>query len=248
MHYNRTTSPARHRRVTVGVEGRPGDSCRPLGRSRPPCRESSARASKSGRCCAGLSLTVQRGEVVGLLGPNGAGKTTCFYLMTGLMAADYGRVFLDGHDITGTANVPPRALGPRLSAAGGLNLSRTHGGEQHPRRAGSVRDRRATSASLCSTSCSRSSPSPTCAARLLSRSRAASAAVSRSHGRWPRSRASSCSTSRYRESTPSRSAEIRELVAHLKDRGIGVLLTDHNVREALDIVDRAYIINEGMPC
>ena len=87
----------------------------------------------------GLSLTVQRGEAVGLLGPNGAGKTTCFYLMTGLMAADYGRVFLDGHDITGASHVPPRPPRSGLPAAGGLDFSRAHGGEQHPRRAGGLR-------------------------------------------------------------------------------------------------------------
>ena len=107
------------------------------------------------------------------------------------------------------------------------------------------RCRRATSVSWCSTNCSQNSRLPICAVRPRSRSRAASGGASRSPAHWPRNRASCCSTSRCRVSTRSQSRNIRDLVAHLKDRGIGVLLTDHNVREALDIIDRAYIINEG---
>ena len=74
---------------------------------------------------------------------------------------------------------------------------------------------------------------------------AASGGASRSPGRWPRSRTSSCSTSRWPASIRSRSATSATWSSHLKDRGIGVLITDHNVRETLDLVDRAYIIHDG---
>ena len=86
--------------ATVGVEGSPATPVVLAGN--PGLRaENLGKSFKKRPVLRGLSLSVQRGEAVGLLGPNGAGKTTCFYLMTGLMAADYGRVYLDGHDITG---------------------------------------------------------------------------------------------------------------------------------------------------
>ena len=83
----------------------------------------------------GVSLYVRKGEAVGLLGPNGAGKTTVFYMVTGLIKADKGRVELDGHNVTRAADVSARAPRHRLSAAGSLDFPRPHRRAEHPRRA-----------------------------------------------------------------------------------------------------------------
>ena len=192
----------------------------------------------------GVSLTVQRGEAVGLLGPNGAGKTTCFYLMTGLMAADYGRVQLDGYDITGLPMYRRARLGlgylpQEASIFRGLTV------ENNIRAVLEIsllaRDRRelALDELLAEFSITHLRRTPSLALSGGERRRVEIA----------RALASKPSFMLLDEPLsgidPIAVAEIRELVAHLKDRGIGVLLTDHNVREALDIVDRAYILHEG---
>jgi lipopolysaccharide export system ATP-binding protein len=82
-------------------------------------------------------------------------------------------------------------------------------------------------------------------ARRRWRCRAASGGAARSPARWRRSPASCCSTSRFAGIDPIAVGDIRDLVSHLKDRGIGVLITDHNVRETLEIIDRAYILHDG---
>ena len=81
----------------------------------------------------GVSLYVRKGEAVGLLGPNGAGKTTVFYMITGLITADHGRIELDGHDVTEPADVSARPPRHRLSAAGSLDLPRPQCRGEHPR-------------------------------------------------------------------------------------------------------------------
>ncbi len=81
----------------------------------------------------GVTLYVRRGEAVGLLGPNGAGKTTVFYMITGLIKADRGRIELDGYDVTVLADVSARPARHRLSAAGSVDLSRPQRRGQHPR-------------------------------------------------------------------------------------------------------------------
>ena len=96
-----------------------------------------------------------------------------------------------------------------------------------------------------SKSCWRNSASAMCATRRPSRCRAANAGAWKSPALWPRIRPTFCSTSRLAGIDPIAVNDIRDLVRHLKDRGIGVLITDHNVRDALDIIDRAYIIHEG---
>ena len=192
----------------------------------------------------GLSLSVQRGEAVGLLGPNGAGKTTCFYLMTGLMAADYGRVFLDGHDITGLPMYRRARLGlgylpQEASIFRGLTV------ENNIRAVLEVtiqaRDERehALDELLAEFSITHLRRTPSLA---LSGGERRRVEIARALASKPRFMLLDEPLSGI---DPIAVAEIRDLVAHLKDRGIGVMLTDHNVREALDIVDRAYIINEG---
>ena len=96
-----------------------------------PCRREKLRRPKSGQ---GREPHVRKGEAVGLLGPNGAGKTTVFYMITGLITADHGRIELDGHDHR-PADVSACAPRYRLFAAGSLDFPRPQGRGEHPRRA-----------------------------------------------------------------------------------------------------------------
>ena len=192
-----------------------------------------------------VTLYVRRGEAVGLLGPNGAGKTTVFYMITGLIDADRGRIELDGYDVTALPMYQRARLGigylpQEASIFRGLNV------EDNIRvGARSGRARPAAGARQTSMRCSKNSISRGCARRRPSRYRAASGGASKSRARWRRGRATCCSTSRSPASIRLRSATSRQLVRHLTNRGIGVLITDHNVRETLGLTDRAYIIYSG---
>ena len=191
-----------------------------------------------------VSLDVHRGEVVGLLGPNGAGKTTCFYSVMGLVKPDSGRIFLDGQDITGLPMYRRAILGlgylpQETSIFRGMTV------EQNIMAVLEVTepDRKARHARL---------------EQLLGEfgitALRASPAMALSGGERRR-----CEIARALAADPSimlldepfagidpiSIADIRELVRELKSRDIGVLITDHNVRETLDIVDRACIIYDG---
>ena len=191
-----------------------------------------------------VSLDVHRGEVVGLLGPNGAGKTTCFYSVMGLVKPDAGRIFLDGQDITDLPMYRRAILGlgylpQETSIFRGLTV------EQNIMAVLEVSepDRDARRGRL---------------EQLLSEFGLThlreSAAMALSGGERRR-----CEIARALAADPSimlldepfagidpiSIADIRELVRELKKRDIGVLITDHNVRETLDIVDRACIIYDG---
>ncbi|MEO7365066.1 MAG: LPS export ABC transporter ATP-binding protein [Sphingomicrobium sp.] len=191
-----------------------------------------------------VSLTVSRGEVVGLLGPNGAGKTTCFYSIMGLVKPDSGRIFLDGQEITELPMYRRAILGigylpQETSIFRGLTV------EQNILAVLEVSepDREARTARL---------------ERLLGEfgldKLRDSSALALSGGERRR-----CEIARSLAADPSimlldepfagidpiSIADIRELVRELKQRDIGVLITDHNVRETLDIVDRACIIYDG---
>jgi lipopolysaccharide export system ATP-binding protein len=191
-----------------------------------------------------VSVGVQRGEAVGLLGPNGAGKTTCFYIITGLVAPDVGTVTLDGHDITELPMYRRARLGigylpQEASIFRGLTV------EQNIRAVlelveGEVEQREAMLDELL-------------AEFSITHLRRTSA-LALSGGERRRceiARALACDPHFILLDEPLAGidpiavGEIRELVSHLKDRGIGVLITDHNVRETLAIVDRAYILYDG---
>ncbi len=192
-----------------------------------------------------VNIAVQRGEAVGLLGPNGAGKTTCFYIITGLIRPDVGTVTLDGEDITELPMYRRARLGigylpQEASIFRGLTVEQNlravlevvGAGARGARGDDRVAARRVLDHAICG-------------ARRRWRFRGASAGGSRSPGRWPRKPHFILLDEPLASIDPIAVADIRDLVAHLKDRGIGVLLTDHNVREALEIVDRAYILHEG---
>jgi lipopolysaccharide export system ATP-binding protein len=191
-----------------------------------------------------VSLAVHRGEVVGLLGPNGAGKTTCFYSVMGLVKPDAGRIFLDGQDITDLPMYRRAILGlgylpQETSIFRGLTVEQNIVAVLEVSEPDvEVRSQRLE--------------------RLLNEFGLAglrdSAAMALSGGERRR-----CEIARALAADPSimlldepfagidpiSIADIRELVRELKQRDIGVLITDHNVRETLDIVDRACIIYDG---
>ena len=191
-----------------------------------------------------VSLTLRRGEAVGLLGPNGAGKTTTFYMIVGLVRPDTGAITLDGHDITGLPMYRRARLGigylpQEASVFRGLNV------EQNIMAALEVvepdRDRRdqILDELIGEFGIRHLRRTPSLALSGGERRRVEIA----------RALASQPSYILLDEPLagidPIAVGEIRDLVSHLKDRGIGVLITDHNVRETLEIIDRAYIMHEG---
>ncbi len=191
-----------------------------------------------------VSLSVSRGEAVGLLGPNGAGKTTCFYLLTGLLAADTGRILIDGHDITDLPMYRRARLGigylpQEASIFRGMNV------EDNIRAVLEVvepiQERRETMLDelLGEFSITHLRRTP---ALALSGGERRRVEIARALASQP---AFMLLDEPLAGIDPIAVSEIRELVSHLKDRGIGVLITEHNVRETLDVVDRAYILHNG---
>jgi len=192
-----------------------------------------------------ISMNVRQGEAVGLLGPNGAGKTTCFYCITGLIKPNFGQIFLDGIDITSLPMYQRSRLGigylPQESSIfRGLSvedniMSILEIVESDP----VVRQTRLDSLlGEFSISHLRQSPSKALSGgerRRLEIARALAANPSFILLDEPLAGID-----------PIAVAEIRDLVAHLKNRGLGVLITDHNVRETLGIIDRAYILSDGV--
>jgi lipopolysaccharide export system ATP-binding protein len=191
-----------------------------------------------------VSISVQRGEAVGLLGPNGAGKTTCFYIITGLITADYGSILLDDVEITDLPMYRRARMGigylpQEPSIFRGMSV------EQNVRTVLEVveadRDKRELLLDdlLAEFSITHLRRAPALALSGGERRRVeiARALASQPHFILLDEPLAGID--------PIALSDIRDLVSHLKDRGIGVLITDHNVRETLDIVDRAYIIHNG---
>lgn len=191
-----------------------------------------------------VSLSLARGEVVALLGPNGSGKTTCFYVIAGLIGAEGGRVVIDGRDVTGLpmyrrARAGIGYLPQEGSIFRGLSVQdnilaileiAVRNREERLHRLEEL---------LSEFSISHLRRTP---------------ALVLSGGERRRVEIARCLAARpsyllldepFAGVDPIAVGDIRNLVAALKDRGIGVLITDHNVRETLDIVDRAYILHEG---
>ncbi len=191
-----------------------------------------------------VSLSVARGEAVGLLGPNGAGKTTCFYMITGLVAPDYGTVTLDGQDVTRLPMYRRARLGigylpQEASIFRGMTV------EENIRAVLEVvepdRQRRDQTLDelLAEFSIEHLRRTPSIA---LSGGERRRVEIARALAAQP---VFMLLDEPLAGIDPIAVGDIRELVGHLKDRGIGVLITDHNVRETLEIVDRAYILHEG---
>ncbi len=193
----------------------------------------------------GVSLEVASGEVVGLLGPNGAGKTTTFYMTVGLTAPDSGRVLLDGTDVTGDpmyirARKGIGYLPQEASIFRGLTVEQnilaileTLGLDARGRR-----DRlRQLLAELNLT------PLAAAPAYTLSGGERRRVEITRALVVSP---LFILLDEPFAGIDPIAVADIQKIIFHLKERGIGVLITDHNVRETLRITDRAYIVHDGV--
>lgn len=192
----------------------------------------------------GVSLSVRRGEALGLLGPNGAGKTTVFYMITGLVAADYGTIELDGIDLTHLPMYRRARLGigylpQEASIFRGLTV------EENIRAVLELTEpEREVREGLLNALLDEF------AIKHIRRS----PAVALSGGERRRVEIARALATRpsfmlldepFAGIDPIAIGDIRDLVRHLTDRGIGVLITDHNVRETLELIDRALIIHEG---
>jgi lipopolysaccharide export system ATP-binding protein len=191
-----------------------------------------------------VSLHVDRGEVVGLLGPNGAGKTTCFYSVMGLVKPDHGRIMLDGADITGLPMYRRAILGlgylpQETSIFRGMTVAQNIMAvlelSQPDRRL--RRERLETLLGEFHITHLRDSP-----AMALSGGERRRCEIARALAADP---SIMLLDEPFAGIDPISISDIRDLVCELKKRDIGVLITDHNVRETLDIVDRACIIYGG---
>jgi lipopolysaccharide export system ATP-binding protein len=191
-----------------------------------------------------VSLDIQRGEVVGLLGPNGAGKTTSFYMMVGLLPADRGRIFLEGDEITGmpmyqrcrrgVGYLPQessvfRKLTVEENILAILETQELSRAERRERLAELLAELGLTDLA--------SYPAYT-----LSGGERRRLEITRALVTAPRYL---LLDEPFTGIDPIAIGDIQEIVARLRDRGIGILITDHNVRETLAITDRAYILYEG---
>ncbi|WAC28010.1 LPS export ABC transporter ATP-binding protein [Ancylobacter sp. SL191] len=190
------------------------------------------------------SLHVRRGEAVGLLGPNGAGKTTIFYMITGLVKADAGRIELDGHDVTHLPMYRRARLGvgylpQEASIFRGLSVEnniRAVLEVVEPNRKARERELDALLEEFRVTHV-RKSPSIALSGGERRRVEIARALATRP--------TFMLLDEPFAGIDPIAVGDIQALVRHLTQRGIGVLITDHNVRETLGLIDRAYIIHSG---
>ena len=199
---------------------------------------------KNRRILRDISLQVNKGEIVGLLGPNGAGKTTCFYIIMGLLSADYGAIYLNGNNITdlpvymrsksGLGYLPQES-----SIFRGMNV------EQNIKSVLQIVENESEKIELML--------NDLLAEFSISHLRKASAITlsggERRRVEIARALASQPSFLLLDEPLagidPISISEVSELVSQVKEKNVGVLVTDHNVRDTLNIVERAYIIHNG---
>ena len=191
-----------------------------------------------------VSLRLQRGEAVGLLGPNGAGKTTCFYMITGLIHPDVGEIMLDGEYITRLPMYRRARLGigylpQEASIFRGLTVEQNILAvleivEKDPSARQVMLDELLAEFSITHL---RLAPGITLSGGERRRVEIARALASKPSFILLDEPLAGID--------PIAVDDVRALIGHLKDRGIGVLITDHNVRETLEIIDRAYIMHDG---
>ncbi len=203
-----------------------------------------AKSYRGRRVVNDVSLTVERGEIVGLLGPNGAGKTTSFYMVVGLISPDSGKVLLDGKDVTsmpmyrraneGVSYLPQEAsVFRKLSVEDNLMaiLQTRHMSGRERRE---KRDRLIEEMGLETVRRSKG--------YVLSGGERRRVEIARSLAIDP---SFLLLDEPFSGIDPIQVLELQRIILDLKNSGIGILVTDHNVRETLSVTDRAYIINEG---
>jgi lipopolysaccharide export system ATP-binding protein len=192
----------------------------------------------------GVSLYVRKGEAVGLLGPNGAGKTTVFYMMTGLIKADKGRIELDGFDVTPLPMYQRARLGigylpQEASIFRGLSVEQNIRAVLEAVEPNAKRREHDLNALLEEFNIARLRKTPSIA---LSGGERRRVEIARALATRPNYM---LLDEPFAGIDPIAVGDIQSLVRHLTNRGIGVLITDHNVRETLGLTDRAYIIYSG---
>lgn len=191
-----------------------------------------------------VSFSVESGEIVGLLGPNGAGKTTCFYMIVGLVPVDGGRIYLDGNDLShlpifrrsrlGLSYLPQEAsIFRKLTVAENIQAVL----ELRDLTSGEIDAKREALLDELHIAHLRNSP-----AVSLSGGERRRVEIARALAVEPRF---ILLDEPFAGVDPIAVIDIQEIIKFLKSRGIGVLITDHNVRETLGICDHAYIINQG---
>ena len=191
-----------------------------------------------------VSLYLKRGEAVGLLGPNGAGKTTVFYMITGLVRPDKGVIELAGHDVTALPMYRRARLGigylpQEASIFRGLNVEDNIKAVLEVTQPDKARRKAELESLLEEFDIARIRKSPSIALSGGERRRCEIARALASQPLFM------LLDEPFAGIDPIAVGDIQNLVRHLKQRGIGVLITDHNVRETLDLIDRAYIIHSG---
>jgi lipopolysaccharide export system ATP-binding protein len=192
----------------------------------------------------GVSLRLARGEVAGLLGPNGAGKTTCFYMITGLIAADYGAIYLDGENITAQPMYQRARMGlgylpQETSIFRGMTVAQNVMAVVELRERDDARARATVNQLLEELHIEHLRDAP---AISLSGGERRRVEIARALASEP---SFMLLDEPFAGIDPLAIADIRDVISYLKGRGIGILITDHNVRETLDIIDRAAIIHAG---
>ena len=192
----------------------------------------------------GVSLAVGRGESVGLLGPNGAGKTTVFYMITGLVPADAGNITIDGMDVTRLPMYRRARLGigylpQEASIFRGLTVEKNIMAVLEIVEPSAKKRREKLDSLLEEFRITHLRKSPSIA---LSGGERRRCEIARALASGP---SFMLLDEPFAGIDPIAVGDIQELVRHLTERGIGVLITDHNVRETLSLIDRAYIIYDG---
>ncbi|MAZ18946.1 MAG: LPS export ABC transporter ATP-binding protein [Ahrensia sp.] len=203
-----------------------------------------AKAYRGRRVVDGVSMGVRAGEAVGLLGPNGAGKTTCFYMVTGLVPADGGQILIDGNDVTRMPMYQRARLGigylpQEASIFRGLSVEKNIMAVLEVVEKNAAERRRKLDELLEEFSIAHLRKAPSIA---LSGGERRRCEIARALASDP---AFMLLDEPFAGVDPIAVSDIQELVRHLTQRGIGVLITDHNVRETLGLIDRAYIIHAG---
>ncbi|MEK0438053.1 MAG: hypothetical protein RLZZ233_1024 [Verrucomicrobiota bacterium] len=191
-----------------------------------------------------VSLTLQAGEIVGLLGPNGAGKTTTFYMVVGLIPATHGRVFLDGQNITGApmwrrARAGVGYLPQEASVFRKLTVWENVMAVVETLDLNERQRKERTAEQLTELGLEKLARQP---AFTLSGGERRRLEIARALATRPRFL---LMDEPFSGVDPISVAEVQSIIRKLKERGIGILITDHNVRETLSIVDRAYLIHQG---
>ena len=193
----------------------------------------------------GVSIEVASGEIVGLLGPNGAGKTTTFYMTVGLTAPDAGRVVLNGEDVTGSPMYARARKGigylpQEPSIFRGLTVEQNLLAILETLKLSRAERKQRVTELLAELNLT---PLAKAAAHTLSGGERRRAEITRALVISPRF---ILLDEPFAGIDPIAVTDIQKIIFHLKERGIGVLITDHNVRETLRITDRAYIVHDGV--